>query len=285
MASFQHNHIKFHYQEMGAGEPIIALHGLAQHSDYWMKTGVAAQLAKHYRVIALDIRGHGLTKVEGKEKGYHIDRCLEDVNRLADHLDLDSFHLMGHSTGGMIAVRYAMLYANNKNNAEHSRLLSLILCNTSSSTQFSNLSDSANKTARHIFASSFENFSWPMIIQGLKFNGGPLFSGISAAENSSELFELCLEIMQDGDGQSIGEFVRSFYNDSNPHIEGLKTITCPTLVITAEKDRIFNKTSELFLKHIANTTHSHHLSAGHMTAVECPDWLAQEVLSFLQTKA
>lgn len=278
MASFQHKNIDFHYQEMGTGEPIIALHGLAQHGDYWMKTGVASRLAKHYRVIALDLRGHGFTKVSGEDKGYDIDHCLEDINLLADHLGLDTFHLMGHSTGGMIAVRYAMHYANNKT---PNRLLSLILCNTSSSTQFSNLSENANKTARHIFASSFENFSWPMIIQGLKFNSGPLFSGVASAKNSSELFNLCLEIMQDGNGKTIGEFIRSFYHDSNPYIEELKTITCPTLVITAELDHIFNKTSQLFIDNIPNTKHSHHPHAGHMTAVESPDWLAQEVTSFL----
>lgn len=283
MANFKHNNSTFHYQEMGTGEAIVALHGLAQHSDYWMKTGVATQLAKHYRVIALDLRGHGLTNIEGEEKGYNIDQCVEDINLLANHLGLDQFHLMGHSTGGMIASRYAMRYACNA--AESSRLLSLILCNTSSSTQFSNLSENANKIARRVFASSFENFSWPMIIQGLKLNGGPLFSGISSAKNSSELFDLCLDIMQDGNGKHIAEFVRSFYNDSDPHIEGLKKITCPTLVVTAELDHIFNKTSQLFIENIPNTQHSHHLTAGHMTAVESPNWLAEEVLRFLQTEA
>ena len=279
MASFQHGNIDFHYQEMGSGEPIIALHGLAQHSDYWMKTGVASLLAKHYRIIALDIRGHGFTEVYDDQKGYDIDHCLEDINLLAEHLGLKSFHLMGHSTGGMIASRYAMRYANNKT----SRLLSLILCNTSSSTQFSNLSDNANKTARYIFASSFENFSWPMIIQGLKFNSGPLFSGIAAAKNSSALFDLCLEIMQDGNGKTIGEFIRSFYTDSDPYISELQTITCPTLVVTAELDRIFTKTSQLFIDNIPNTTHCHHPSAGHMTAVECPDWLAASIITFLNS--
>lgn len=283
MAYFKHKNINFHYQEMGAGEPIIALHGLAQHSDYWMKTGVAKQLAKHYRVISLDIRGHGLTTIEGEEKGYDIKQCLEDINLLAEHLSLDKFHLMGHSTGGMIASRYAMQYACNAVQVESNRLLSLILCNTSSSTQFSNLSENANKVARRVFASSFENFSWPMIMQGLKLNGGPLFSGIASAKNSSELFDLCLEIMQDGNRKNIAAFVRSFYNDSNPHIEELKAITCPTLVITAELDHIFNKTSQLLIDNIPNAKHSHHPDAGHMTAVECPDWLAEQILDFLKS--
>jgi 3-oxoadipate enol-lactonase len=282
MPSFQHQNVTFHYEEMGSGEPIIALHGLAQHSAYWMKTGVGEELAKQYRVIALDIRGHGFTKIDGEPKGYDIETCVEDINALASHLGLDQFHLMGHSTGGMIAVRYAMLYANDTKQSNHNRLLSLILCNTSSSTQFSNLPDIANKAAIDLMAESFEHFSWPLIIQGLKLNSGPLFAGLSAAKNSDELYKQALELMKDGDGKSIGAFVRSFYQDKDPHIEQLKKIICPTLVVTAELDHIFCKTSQHFLQNIPNVLHAHHPSCGHMTTVECPDWLTSEIMGVLR---
>ena len=283
MPSFQHQNVHFHYEEMGSGEPIIALHGLAQHSAYWMKTGVAEQLATRYRVIALDVRGHGFTTIEGEPKGYNIETCVEDVNALAEHLGLRQFHLMGHSTGGMIAVRYAMQYAINKSDDASNRLLSLILCNTSSSTQFSNLPDVANQAAITFMASSFENFSWPLIIQGLKINSGPLFAGICAANNSEALYEQTLKLMEDGNGKSIGAFVRHFYQDKDPQIEGLKKILCPTLVITAELDHIFTKTSKHFINNIQNVRHAHHLTCGHMTAVESPDWLTHQILDFLNT--
>ncbi len=282
MPSFQHQNVTFHYEEMGTGEPIIVLHGLALNTAYWIKTGVAEQLAKTHRVIAFDIRGHGFTTIEDEPKGYDIDSCVEDVNALTAHLNIDQFHLIGHSTGGMIASRYAMQYANNVNTPAHSRLLSLMLCNTSSSTQFSNLPDAANQAAMHMLASSFENFSWPLIIQGLKLNVGPLFSGVAAAQNSDALYDLCLDIMQDGNGKSIGGFIRSFYQDKDPYIDALKKINCPTLVVTAELDHIFCKTSQHFMQNIPNVVHSHHPSCGHMTAVECPDWLAGELLGFLR---
>ena len=281
MPSFQHQNVTFHYEEMGTGEPIIALHGLAQHSAYWMKTGVAEQLAKSYRVIALDVRGHGFTTIEDEAKGYDIATCVEDVNALAEHLGLNQFHLMGHSTGGMIAAHYAMQYSIDVSSTDTNRLLSLILCNTSSSTQFSNLPDVANQAAVTFMASSFENFSWPLIIQGLKINSGPLFAGLSAAKNSDELYEQTLKLMEGGNGKSIGAFVRSFYQDKDPHIDGLQKIICPTLVITAELDRIFTKTSRYFLANILNVSHVHHPSCGHMTAVECPDWLTDNILDFL----
>lgn len=281
MPTFQHENVTFHYEEMGSGEPIIALHGLSQHSAYWMQTGVAEALSKHYRVISLDYRGHGLTKIEGEPKNYNIETCVSDLHAFAEFLGLQQFHLMGHSTGGMIASRYAMEYAVDTNDTKRNRLLSLILCNTSPSTQFSNLDDDANHAAMNALASSFENFTWEQMIEGLKVNSGALFYGIAQAENSDELFAKSLEIMKEGDGNSIAGFVRSFYQDSNPRTDLLKKIICPTLVITAELDRIFCKTSQFFTQHIPNVKHHHHDSCGHMTNVECPDWMNDKILKFL----
>ena len=283
MPTFQHNNANLHYQEMGSGEPIIALHGLSQHSAYWLKTGVGEALSQYYRIIALDYRGHGLTKVEG-DIGYDMETCLDDLQAFVNHLGLQQFHLMGHSTGGMIASRYAMEHAVDANDPEKNRLLSLILCNTSPSTQFSNLDEDANKAAINALASSFENFTWEQMLEGLKnIQSGPLFAGMVKSENKDTLFKKALEIMKEGNGKSIGAFVRSFYKDNNPREAELAKIICPTLVITAELDHIFCKTSQFFTKNIPNHHHEHHPTAGHMTNVECPDWMSEKILGFLQS--
>ncbi len=273
MPYFQHDNVNFHYEEVGAGDPIIALHGFSQHSDYWMKTGVAEVLAKTHRVVALDMRAHGLTTVEGKDKGYDVETMANDIGVFADHLGLDKFNLLGHSTGGMIAVRYAM-----KNSA---RLHSLLLNNCSSATNFSNLDPFQNRAAIEMMAISFETFSWPMIVTGMKLNSGPLFAGVAANEKSGELFDFALELMKAGDRKQIARFVRKFYDDPDPRIEALKKITCPTLIISAELDRIFRGPSEIMALHIPNAKHIIGQGMGHMTALEAPDWLSQQMHMFL----
>jgi len=277
MAYFQFNNVNFHYQEMGSGEAIIALHGLSQHSAYWMDTGVAKALAKNYRVIALDFRAHGLTTIEGDDKGYDIETMQGDIDALADHLGLDKFHLLGHSTGGMIAVRYAMSHSD--------RLLSLMLTNCGSSTNFSNKDAATNAAAMEFLAMSFENFSWPQIVAGLKMKSGPLFAGVAAAANSAEMFDKALALMSAGNGKNIAQFVRSFYNDPDPKIEGLKSISCPTLIISAELDWYFSEPSKLMAQHIPNNQHIDGKAMGHMTALEAPQWLAQQLTDFLSTQA
>ena len=286
MANFQHANVNFHYRYQAcagnANAPtIIALHGLSQHSAYWMDTGVADLLAQHFNVAALDLRGHGFTTIDGEPKGYDIDVMVHDIDAFAAHLGLSQFHLMGHSTGGMITSRYAML----DSTIEQQKLLSLILCNTSSATNFSKLDPVANAAATEALAKSFEMFSWPMMIAGLKMASGPLFAGMAASADKDALFHKALLLMQDGNGKLIADFVRHFYKDADPHLEGLARITCPTLIISAELDHIFHKSSDLMSAHIPKAQQIRAIGVGHMTALECPNWLSQQILTFLAAQA
>ncbi|MBW2623955.1 MAG: alpha/beta hydrolase, partial [Deltaproteobacteria bacterium] len=70
MAFFQNGNARIYYEDVGEGEPIIANHGLSEDTTYWSEPGVTAALAEYYRVISIDMRGHGRTVVEGEPKGY-----------------------------------------------------------------------------------------------------------------------------------------------------------------------------------------------------------------------
>lgn len=59
---------------------------------------------KGYRCIGIDWRGFG--KSDKPKSGYHFDRLADDIRVVVDALQLDHFTLVGHSTGGSIAIRY-----------------------------------------------------------------------------------------------------------------------------------------------------------------------------------
>ena len=62
-------------------------------------------LAEHgYRVIAFDRRGHGRSSQPWA--GHTIDQYVKDLHQLIEHLNLDNFALVGHSTGGAVVTRY-----------------------------------------------------------------------------------------------------------------------------------------------------------------------------------
>ena len=286
MAYFQHQDVNFHYEEMGEGEAIIALHGFSLNTRYWMQTGVAKALSKNYRIIALDMRAHGKTHMEGEQKGYHIDTLVADVDALANHLHIKKFHLLSHSTGGMVAIRYAIhqsqLVAKKNGKDKHeSRLLSLMVSNSSSATKFMNRNFLTDGLAMEMLAQSIEHLGWRQIVEGLRFLPNPLFTGLSRAENSSELFDKLYQLMRGGDHKNLALFVRRFYNDPDPQVEGMACINVPTLIIGAELDSMFIHSSELMANTIPKAKFVICEKAGHMLALESPKWLVKKINSFL----
>jgi len=87
----------------GSGPPLLLLHGLSSSARIW--DFVAPILTPHFRVIAVDQRGHGLTDVP--RDAYSFAEVTGDLYALLDHLDMDPPILVGHSWGGAVAVQFA----------------------------------------------------------------------------------------------------------------------------------------------------------------------------------
>ncbi|WP_262851511.1 alpha/beta fold hydrolase [Mumia quercus] len=92
------------YKDYGSGQPIIFSHGWPLCSDAWdLELKLAAQAG--YRAIAHDRRGHGRSTQTWD--GNDMDTYAADVSTLVDELGLDDIIVVGHSTGGGEAVRFA----------------------------------------------------------------------------------------------------------------------------------------------------------------------------------
>lgn len=64
-------------------------------------------LARHFRVVRPDLRGHGKTRVPDSNQ-LSLERLARDVIELADHLRCDRFHLAGSSAGAIIGIQTAL---------------------------------------------------------------------------------------------------------------------------------------------------------------------------------
>jgi pimeloyl-ACP methyl ester carboxylesterase len=107
-AFFEVNGVRLHYVEAGQGTPVILVHGLAaEHAGNWMLPRVFQRLAKKYRVIALDIRGHGKSDKPYDPAQYGLE-LVDDVVRLMDHLGIAKAHVVGYSLGGFITLKLAL---------------------------------------------------------------------------------------------------------------------------------------------------------------------------------
>jgi len=87
----------------GKEKQILCIHGLTANSRFW--DCLASALSPQHRVIAMDLRGRGLS--DKPPKGYSIERHCKDVLALIDDLGLKRPVLMGHSLGAFISLVFS----------------------------------------------------------------------------------------------------------------------------------------------------------------------------------
>jgi haloacetate dehalogenase len=101
--------IEISYLKGGSGPPLLLLHGFPQTKAIWEL--VAPELAKHYTVIAADLRGYGnSSKPHGNpdHSTYSKREMAFDQHSLMKVLGFDQFFLLGHDRGGRVSHRLAM---------------------------------------------------------------------------------------------------------------------------------------------------------------------------------
>ena len=291
MAYFEHGNISLYYTDHGEGEPIITLHGLSESGLYWTLPGITDRLvAAGYRVINMDMRAHGGTRIRGRDRGYNVETMAGDIGLLADSLGLERFHLLTHATGGMVGFRYAMQHCD--------RLLSVMATDTGSATLPSDeaaaltdpdvelpqvrIGDLAEGRA---MIDAFRFGNWETIHRALRQQAAEhvFFNSMHRAvqpESAWAMYEACSVRGSPGD---LAEFVESFYTDLNPQIAGLRGISCPCLMILGEYDVQFIQPAELVAREVPHCTHRLLEGMGHMLAFENPKRLGDELLSFLKS--
>lgn len=95
--------MKLHYQTLGAGQPLVILHGLFGAARNWQHIG--QQLAAEYQVYLLDLRNHGHSP-HAPQMDYAA--MVGDLVDFIAQQKLSTFHLLGHSMGGKVAMLYAL---------------------------------------------------------------------------------------------------------------------------------------------------------------------------------
>jgi len=105
----------------GSGEPVLLAHAIGCDHRMWDALGTA--LSPRFRVVRMDVRGHGRSEVTPRP--YSLGQLADDARDLLDSLRIDRAHWVGLSMGGMIGQAFAL--------AHPKRLRKLVLANTTSS--------------------------------------------------------------------------------------------------------------------------------------------------------
>ena len=114
--------VPLHFEDGGgAGHPVVLAHAIGMDRRMW--DDLAARLGEAFRVIRVDLRGHGRSPAPARP--YTLEGMAEDVAALLDRLGIEKAHWVGLSMGAMIGIAFAL--------AHPERLGRVVLANTTSS--------------------------------------------------------------------------------------------------------------------------------------------------------
>ena len=100
---------KVRYSDKGKGRVIVLLHGFLESLEIWDE--LSEKLSKRFRVIAIDLPGHGETSPIGYM--HSMELMAQCAKAVADSLGLKKYVLVGHSMGGYVALAFAELFPKN----------------------------------------------------------------------------------------------------------------------------------------------------------------------------
>jgi pimeloyl-ACP methyl ester carboxylesterase len=195
----QINKIEMYYEEYGAGEPLVLLHGFGGCAQNWHP--FTAQLSEHYRLIVVDLRGHGHST--NPENKFTHREAASDVFLLLEKLGIFQFSAMGMSTGGMTLLHMAT--------SQPTRIKSMVL----------------------ISATSYFPDQARAIMRRASFDTMP--------KQVRDMYRECAKRGDEQIRQLITQFngLHENYDDMNFTRQSLSTIKARTLVVHGDRDNFF----------------------------------------------
>lgn len=103
--------VSIHYRVEGEGPSLVLQHGFSDTSETWYERGYVAALKPNYRLILIDVRGHGQSGKPHDPPSYTPEKFASDIVAVLDNLNMKTTAYWGYSMGGWIGfalARYAM---------------------------------------------------------------------------------------------------------------------------------------------------------------------------------
>jgi pimeloyl-ACP methyl ester carboxylesterase len=103
---FDSDGVRLRYQVSGQGPPVVLIHGFGETLERWETAGVTQALTPHFRVIVLDVRGHGQSGKPHEPESYGPALATDVVN-LLHQVGAPKAHIVGYSLGALVALDIA----------------------------------------------------------------------------------------------------------------------------------------------------------------------------------
>jgi non-heme chloroperoxidase len=242
-----HDGVEIFYKDWGPknAQPIVFHHGWPLSADDW-DTQMLYFVAKGYRVVAHDRRGHGRsTQVSD---GHDMDHYAADVAAVVAHLDLRNAVHIGHSTGGGEATRYVARYGDTRDVAKLVLIAAVppIMIKTPAN---------PGGTPIELFDGARKELAANRAQFYLDFASGPFYGyNRPGAKASQGVIENWWRQSMMGGAKAQYDGIKAF--SETDFTEDLKTIKAPTLVMHGDDDQVvpIGDSAPLSAKLLKNST-------------------------------
>lgn len=267
------NNIQLHYLFAGQGDPVVLLHGWPETSYTWRK--VMPELAKHYTVIAPDLRGLGDS--ERPASGYDKQTVAEDIYQLVRSLGFEQIFLVGHDYGGSTA------YVFTAEHPEMVRRLIVIECAPAGLAEGDTIPLAAGGGMWHRVFHLVPDLPEALVAGRERLYLSWFYENYSrnpGAISAADVDEYVRTYSAPGAMRSSFEYYRTYFEDAEQGKEYAKTkLTMPVLAIGA--DSVYGTSVQQYMENGAVNVRGVVIeNCGHFVAEEQPEALTQHILTF-----
>ncbi|MFC1977891.1 alpha/beta fold hydrolase [Chloroflexota bacterium] len=251
------NGISINYEITGNGKTLVLTHGIGGSTRNWETT--VPLLAKHYQVLTWDVRGHGQSdKPEGK---YSAGLFANDLTALLKVLDIGGAFVLGHSMGGVIALRFALDFPD---------LCNALIVSSSSA----EVNPGATKYWQDLATTVLEKG-----MEAIPSDPTRSFAKSFVEKNPERVEEYTRNrSLNDPGAYAKAALAMSEYN----YNEELSTIHCPTLIIVGNEDMTTPPGGSVRMNRlITGSKLIIFRDCGHISYVEQPEVFSKSILDFL----
>ncbi|WP_372785691.1 alpha/beta fold hydrolase [Phenylobacterium sp.] len=242
--------VKIHYEVTGDGPALILTHGYSSTGDMW--AGQVAPLAKHFKVITWDMRGHGRSDYPTDQAAYSEAATVADMAALLDAVGAKDAVVGGLSLGGYMSLAFHATHP------ERTRALLIVDTGPGYKNDQAREGWNANAIAR---------------AERLEAEGLP-----DGARGSAEV-----RLARHRDASGLARAARGMLTQKTARvIESLPSIAVPAVVIVGAKDTPFLAASDYMAAKIPGAKKVVILDAGHSANLDQPAVFNTALLGFLK---
>lgn len=258
--------VQVHYVDRGSGPAVVLLHASFLSLRSWDQ--MSAKLEGRFRVIRLDLSGAGLTGPDPTRR-YGIDRNIELVHGLLARLHLSSVAIVGTSSGGITAFRYAARYPD-----QVSRLVLINSAGMPRTAATNPLRPPASRLTGWVQSRYRSRRFWAESLAG---------NFVPPHKPSAELIDMTYDMNRRAGGREINALYLANFSTGDPQ-KILGTVWAPTLVLWGLENRtVMHLEADVFAHWLtsAPVLVRKYPGLGHYAYIEEPEVVTRDVDDFL----